>query len=83
MPAPGCSTGQTAGKREKKALRNDRFLLIPDADQAIRKDVLRDRLKRELEHFFMGVVLDSGKTLTFLGWKGPRKAEDAIRQAAR
>lgn len=68
-------------EKGKKPRRNDRFLLIPDADETIRKDILTDRLKRELEHFFMGVVLGSGKTLTFLGWKGPRKAEQAIRKA--
>jgi len=70
-------------EKGKKPQRNDRFLLIPDADEAIRKDILTDRLKRELEHFFMGVVLDSGKSLTFLGWKGPRKAAEAIQDATR
>ena len=69
-------------EKGKKAQRNDRFLLIPDADKAIKKDVLTGRLKRDLEQFFHGVVLESGKILTFLGWKDSHASLKAIRRAA-
>jgi inorganic pyrophosphatase len=69
-------------EKGKKSQRNDRFLLIPDADKAIKKDLLTGRLKRELEQFFRGVVLDSGKTLEPLGWKGIGSALNTIRHGA-
>jgi inorganic pyrophosphatase len=68
-------------EKGKKPLRNDRFLLIPDADKAIKKDILTGRLKRELERFFQGVA--SGKDLTLLGWKNAKAATNAIRRAQR
>ncbi len=72
-------------QREKgKSRRNDRFLLRPAADKAMREQhILTAQLKRELENFFSGVVLGSGKTLTFQGWHGPDRALAAIRKGAR
>ena len=55
---------------------------LPDADKAIKKDILTGHLKRELEQFFHGVVLGSGKTLTMLEWKGGGAALKAIRRSA-
>jgi inorganic pyrophosphatase len=71
-------------QREKgKRQRNDRFILRPAADAAMKeRGVLGARLKRELEQFFQGVVLGSGKTLRFLGWRGPRQATAVIGRAA-
>jgi len=69
-------------EKGKAPVRNDRFLLIPDADKAVKKDLLTDHLKQELEQFFQGVVLGGGKTLTILGWKGASAAMKAIRQAS-
>jgi inorganic pyrophosphatase len=69
-------------EKGKPPERNDRFMLIPECDHAIRKDVLTPRLKLELEQFFRGVVLDSGKTLTLLGWKKAGAALRSIKRAA-
>jgi inorganic pyrophosphatase len=68
-------------EKGKKPLRNDRFLLIPDSDKAVKKDILTGRLKRELEQFFRGVA--SGKELVFLGWDNERAARKAIHRAER
>ena len=70
-------------ERGKRAQRNDRHILIPDPDKAIKTDVLSDRLKQELEQFFHGVVLGSGKTLTLLGWRGARTSLKMIAKAQR
>lgn len=69
-------------EKGKPAQRNDRYLLIPEADKAEAKDVLTGRLKSELEQFFQGVVLGSGKTLTLKGWKDAKDALKAIRKSA-
>jgi inorganic pyrophosphatase len=69
-------------EKGKKPQRNDRFLLIPNADKAIKKDILTGRLKRELEQFFRGIVLGSGKTLNLLDWKGAGASLKAIRRSA-
>jgi inorganic pyrophosphatase len=67
----------------EKAKRNHRFILRPAADQAMKeRDILGARLKRELEQFFDGVSLGSGKTIRFLGWRGPSQALAAIRNSA-
>jgi inorganic pyrophosphatase len=68
-------------KPGKPAKRNDRVILIPDADKAIKKDVLTKRLKQELEQFFHGVVLGSGKSLTLLGWKDAKAALKTIQKS--
>jgi inorganic pyrophosphatase len=73
-----------AQRVEGKRQRNDRFLLRPAADKAMKQQhVLTARLKLELENFFKGVVLGSGKTLIFQGWHGPDKALAAIHKGAR
>lgn len=69
-------------ERGKPVQRNDRYILIPDADKAIKKDVLSDRLKQELEQFFRGVVLRSGKSLKLLGWRNAALALKTIKKAA-
>lgn len=66
-------------EKGKKKQRNDRFLLRPASDQTVSKDALTDRMKRELEQFFEGVVLGQGKTLTLLGWKDDVAALRAIK----
>jgi inorganic pyrophosphatase len=71
-------------RQKGKKQRNDRFLLRPAADKAMKEqDVLTAQLKLELENFFEGVVLGSGKTLTFQGWHGPKMALAAIHKGAR
>jgi inorganic pyrophosphatase len=72
-------------QREKgKAIRrNDRFLLRPAADKAMKEqDILTAQLKRELEQFFQAAVMGTGKRLTFLGWRNARKALGVIRRSA-
>jgi inorganic pyrophosphatase len=64
----------------EKAQRNDRFLFIPTHDKAIKRDILTGRLKRELEQFFQGVVLGSGKSLTLLDWKGAATSLKSVRR---
>ena len=67
-------------KKGKPVQRNDRFLLIPATDKSVKKDRLTARLKQELEQFFQGVVLGSGKTQAMLGWKTADAARRAIRK---
>jgi inorganic pyrophosphatase len=38
-------------------------------------------LKRQAEEFFAAAVAGTGKTLKFLGWRGPRAALAAVRRA--
>jgi inorganic pyrophosphatase len=59
--------------------RNDRFLLAPVSDKTVEADILTDRLKEELENFFRGAVLGTGKTLAILAWRGPDAALRAIK----
>lgn len=73
-------TQREKGERE----RNDRFLLRPAADKAMKEQrILTARLKKELEQFFCGVVLGTGKALTIEGWSGPAAAMSAIRKGSR
>lgn len=65
-----------------KTQRNDRFLLRPHCDKTVKNDILTLRLKQELENFFRGVVLGSGKTITFLGWKDAAAALRGIKRGA-
>lgn len=63
--------------------RNDRFLLRPAADKAMKEQrLLTPRLRRELEQFFCGVVLGTNKRLAFEGWGGAKAAMAAIRKGA-
>ena len=65
-----------------KRRRNDRFMLLPAADKAAKEQrILTPKLKRELEGFFQGVVLGTGKTLRITGWRGPRGTLASIRAA--
>jgi inorganic pyrophosphatase len=66
--------------------RNDRVAVIPL--KAPRQDTLKsvfdlsERLRQEIEQFFLHSTAFEGKDLTFLGWKGPDVATAAIRAAA-
>jgi inorganic pyrophosphatase len=68
-------------KDGEKGERNDRILLIPDCDKAVKKEVLTARLKRELEQFFQATTLGSGKTISMLGWKKANVALRAIKRS--
>jgi inorganic pyrophosphatase len=75
---------QHEGPRSRtKAERNDRFFAVPAAaarDRTVR-DVadLSEKLREELRLFFASSVEDTEKTLTFLGWRGPKRALDLVR----
>ena len=71
-------------KEEKKKQRqeNDRFVLIPSCDKAIKKDVLTKRLQDELEQFFNATTLGSGKMLTFKGWHPANEALRRLKKGA-
>src|SRR5215831_13698167 len=72
-------TNPTSRQRE----RNDRVIAIPT--KAPRSDGIRsvtdvsDRIRRELEQFFLAAVAFEGKELAILGWGSPRDALDLVR----
>jgi inorganic pyrophosphatase len=71
-------TSPTSHRRE----RNDRLVAMPA--KAPRWDTIQsvtdfsDRIRKELEHFFLAAVAFEGKELTILGWGGPRDALDLV-----
>ena len=76
-------TNKESGDRE----RNDRLAVLPvEAPrwaeiQSI--DDLGERVRQELEHFFLATVAFEGKELSVLGWKGPADAMKLVRASAR
>ena len=61
------------GERE----RNDRLVAAPlDSEEE-----LTDRMRREIEQFFLNTVFFTPKNARIRGWKGPSAAERLIRQA--
>jgi inorganic pyrophosphatase len=75
---------QTSKKKKQHKVRNDRIFVIPDRGpfegdlQDIRN--LPPRAIEELEKFFVASDALEDKKLTFLGWKGPSRAEKIIKQ---
>ena len=72
-------------KQSGKTGRNDRFIFRPTIDALAESGEtysLGPHLKQQLEEFFRAVVIETGKTLKFLGWEGLRAAEQALRQGA-
>jgi inorganic pyrophosphatase len=71
----------------RKRVRNDRVIAMPS--KALRWDTIRsaadfsDRIRRELEQFFIASVAFEGRELAMLGWGGPDDALTAIRAAQR
>ena len=72
-------TSPTSHKRE----RNDRLIAMPT--KAPRWDAIRsvedfsERIRRELEQFFLSAVAFEGRELAILGWGSPRDALDLVR----
>jgi inorganic pyrophosphatase len=66
--------------------RNDRLLVLPL--KAPRQDGVRSvmdlpqRVREELEQFFLHAVVFEGKDVAFLGWDGPEAALAAVKDAA-
>jgi hypothetical protein len=73
---------KTGGGRE----RNDRVVAVPakaprlDVDDVAR---LPDRVRAELERFFLEVTFFEEKDAVILGWKGPEAAWQAVRASLR
>jgi inorganic pyrophosphatase len=73
-------------QRDKKGPRvqNDRIIAVP-CDDPRYKDVreLPQRVREELETFFVTVIEMTNKKVTIEGWEGPKSAEKLIDKAAR
>ena len=73
--------------RETRAReRNDRLVALPT--NAPRWDAIRtvfdvdERIRKELEQFFLSAVAFEGKNLKILGWAGPDEANALLRSAS-
>src|SRR6201996_4679853 len=78
---------QIEQKSKKKTERNDRLFAVPrrsHSEQALR-DVadLTKPIREELEKFFIATDELEDKTLKIIGWKGPKAAVQAIKDAAK
>lgn len=78
---------QIAQRSKKKSERNDRLFAVPLRSHSERalKDVtdLTKPIRKELEKFFIATDELEDKELTIIGWKGPKAAMQAIREAAK
>jgi inorganic pyrophosphatase len=78
---------QIEQKHKGKTERNDRVFAVPrdsHSEQAL-KDVsdLSKPIRQELEKFFKATDELEDKKLTILGWKGPKAAVQAIKDASK
>jgi inorganic pyrophosphatase len=78
---------QVEQKGKGKAERNDRLFAVPrdsHSEQAL-KDVreLSKPIQQELEKFFKATDELEDKKLNIIGWKGPKAAVQAIKEAAK
>jgi inorganic pyrophosphatase len=78
---------QIEQKRKKKSERNDRLFAVPRRSHSERalKDVadLSKPIREELEKFFAATDELEDKKLDIIGWKGPKTAIQAIKDAAK
>jgi len=72
---------------KKKRQRNDRLVLVPLAadrfEDLTDPDSLSDRMRDEIERFFLNTTFFSQKEARILGWKGPRYAAKLVRKFER
>ncbi len=78
---------QIEQKSKKKTERNDRLFVVPrrsHSEQAL-QDVadLTKPIREELEKFFIATDELEDKKLNIIGWKGPKAAVQAIKEAAK
>jgi hypothetical protein len=78
---------QIEQKSKNKSERNDRLFAVPrrsHSEQAL-EDVrdLTKPIQEELEKFFIATDELEGKKLDIIGWKGPKAAVQAIKDAAK
>ncbi|HZU83344.1 MAG TPA: inorganic diphosphatase [Polyangiaceae bacterium] len=76
----GVSQRSKRGGRE----RNDRVIAVP-LDEPRFDDArgLHERVRKELEQFFLSAVAFEGKALRVEGWEGPTSADKLIRRTQR
>ena len=78
---------QIEQKSKKKSERNDRLFAVPRRSHSERalKDVadLSKPIREELEKFFIATDELESKKLNIIGWKGPKLALQAIKDAAK
>jgi inorganic pyrophosphatase len=78
---------QIKQKSKKKSERNDRLFAVPRRSHSERSltDVadLSKPIREELEKFFIATDELEDKKLNILGWKGPKPALEAIKDAAK
>jgi inorganic pyrophosphatase len=75
---------QVEQSEKGRKFRNDRLLFLP-WEPTLKmpfKDVseLRKGEKEEIERFFRHAAAGTGKTLRYLGWRGPKAAESEIKR---
>ncbi len=77
---------QIEQKGKKKSERNDRLFAVPRRSHSERalKDIsdLTKPIREELEKFFIATDELEDKKLDIIGWKGPKAAVQAIKEAA-
>jgi inorganic pyrophosphatase len=62
--------------------RNDRVIAVPRREHRFGSGhKITERVKEELEQFFVSAVLMEDKKIRVEGWEGPHEAEAAIRKA--
>ena len=78
---------QIEQRSKKKSERNDRLFAVPRRSHAERalRDVrdLTKPIQEELEKFFIATDELEDKKLNIIGWKGPKTALQAIKDAAK
>jgi inorganic pyrophosphatase len=78
---------QRAGPNQKRRIRNDRILAVPERDPrtaALRDlDDLTDRVREELAHFFVASLRFEPKDPRIEGWSGPAVALALVKRSAR
>ena len=69
------------GKRE----RNDRVIVMPAWHDRVGEfenaSDLPERLREEIEQFFLSTTFFSAKKPKILGWKGPKRASSTIKES--
>ena len=73
-------------EKDDKPRRNDRFFAVPIAshreDALNSVDQLPERLRQELEQFFISSAALENRNLNILGWHGPERAKILLEQGA-
>lgn len=70
-------------KGEKGKTRNDRIIAVPsDDDRCHDVDELPQRVREQLEHFFVTVTETTSKKVTIDGWEGRKVATRLVDKAA-